>query len=276
MRKAVRYVAPDGTTRIGRLDGQTVVDAGEAGPSGFVPTPEAWALLESAAGPAHSLADVRLLHPVVPGSVLCIGTNYRGHAEETDHPIPEYPIVFAKLASAVIGPEQPIVIPVDEPKVDYEAEVALVIGAPTRRASGEAARAAIGGVTAFNDVSGRRAQLETGMGQYTRGKSFDSFGPLGPAIAHPDDLDLAALSVRLVLSGELMQDSSTEHLIYDAERLVAWLSAAATLQPGDVIATGTPEGVGHALDPPRYLREGDVVEVHVEGAGVLRNPVVAE
>lgn len=276
MRKAVRYASADGEPRIGRLEGEQVVDAGPAGPRGFDASAAAWAAVEQAAGPVHAVADVRLLAPVVPGKVLCIGSNYKDHIEETSAPTPEHPIVFTKLTTAIVGPEDPIVIPFDEPQTDWEAELALVIGTTTRRAEGGAAVAAIGGITAFNDVSGRYGQLTTGGGQYTRGKSFDTFGPLGPAVVHPDDLDMNALAISLVLNGETLQDSNTDQLLFGPEALVAWLSAAATLEPGDVIATGTPGGVGHALTPPRYLAGGDVVEVRIEGIGTLRNPVVAE
>lgn len=277
MSAAVRYRLGAGAPRIGRQEGDLIVDVGPAPREGFVPTAEAWRSLDDAHGVEHRLADVRLLHPVVPGKVLCIGTNYRGHAEETGRPMPVAPIVFAKLPSALIGPGEPIVIPFDEPATDYEAEVALVIGKRVRRADRAAAREAIGGVTAFNDVSGRTAQLGAGSGgQFTLGKSFDTFGPLGPAIVGADDLELADIGLRCVVSGEELQKSTTRQLIFDAETLVMHVSAAFTLFPGDVIATGTPDGVGHARSPQRYLCAGDLVEVHVDGVGVLRNPVIAE
>jgi len=276
MRKAVRFAGHGGHIRIGRLDGEEVVDAGPDGPRGFDATPEAWGLVEKASGARYAVADVRLLAPVVPGKVLCIGSNYKDHIEETSAPTPEHPIVFTKLTTAIVGPDDAIVIPVDEPQTDWEAELALVIGTTTRRAVGARARAAIGGITAFNDVSGRHAQLTTGLGQYTRGKSFDTFGPLGPVVVHPDDVDIDDLGIRLRLDGETMQSSNTRHLLFGPEDLVEWISAASTLEPGDVIATGTPGGVGHALTPPRYLQPGEVVEVEIDHIGILRNPVVAE
>jgi 2-keto-4-pentenoate hydratase/2-oxohepta-3-ene-1,7-dioic acid hydratase in catechol pathway len=276
MRKAVRYVGADGAHRIGRLENERVVDAGPAGPRGFDASPRAWEAVERAHGQDHALGEIRLLAPTAPGTVLCIGSNYRDHIEETNAEVPAHPIVFTKLTSAIVGPGEPIVVPFDEPETDYEAELALVIGRPTRRVRGADARAAIGGVTAFNDISGRYAQLTTGLGQFTRGKSFDTFGPLGPAVVHPDDIDIDALPIQLVLSGATLQDSNTRHLLFGPEELVEWISAAATLDAGDVIATGTPGGVGHALVPPRYLVEGDVVEVRIGGIGTLRNPVVAE
>jgi 2-keto-4-pentenoate hydratase/2-oxohepta-3-ene-1,7-dioic acid hydratase in catechol pathway len=273
--RAVCFTDPSGALRVGALDGETVRDAGAAGPAGFVPTAEAWRSLAAASGTEYALADVELKLPVVPGKLVCIGLNYRDHAEETGAEIPSLPMVFAKFTSALIGPGETIVIPYDEPRTDYEAELALVIGTRVRRAKGAAALAAIGGITAFNDVSGREAQFAPGR-QFTRGKSFDTFAPLGPCVASVDGLDLGALRVSCTLSGEVLQDSSTANLIFGVQELVEFCSAAFTLEPGDVIATGTPPGVGDARTPPRYLQDGDVVEIEVEGVGVLSNPCVAE
>ena len=153
--------------------------------------------------------------------------------------------------------------------------MALVIGTRIRRADRASARAAIGGVTALNDVSARVAQRSSG-GQFVRGKSFDTFAPLGPSIVDVSGLDPNNLAVRLTLSGELMQDSSTSDMIFDAEDLIVYISAAITLEPGDVIATGTPSGVGMGRNPQRWLRDGDVRDVEIEGVGVLSNPCVAE
>jgi acylpyruvate hydrolase len=277
MTTAARYRTGDGEVRLGRLEDGHVVDAGPDGPRGFLPTPEGWAAIRAAGGERRPLADVTLLQPVLPRQAICIGLNYRGHAIETDSPIPEAPIVFAKLPSALIGPEEPIVLPPEEPWPDYEAEMAIVMGATVRRADRAAARAAIGGVTAMNDVSGRNAQLEAAAGgQFVRGKSFDTFGPLGPVVADAGELDLADIDVAAVVSGEELQRANTSDLIFDAEAIVEFLSATMTLEPGDVIATGTPAGIGHARDPRRHLRDGDVVEIHVGPVGVLRNPVVGE
>ena len=153
----------------------------------------------------------------------------------------------------------------------------VVIGSTARRVRGADARAAIGGITIVNDVSGRFAQLTTGGGQFVRGKSYDTFCPIGPCVVHPDDLDFANLDIALRVNGETMQDSNTKYLLFDAVGIVEWLSAVATLRPGDVIATGTPGGVGQSMKPtPRFLAPGDVVEVDLQHVGVLRNPVVAE
>jgi 2-keto-4-pentenoate hydratase/2-oxohepta-3-ene-1,7-dioic acid hydratase in catechol pathway len=271
----VCFTDSSGARRIGSLDGDMVRDAGPAGAGGFVPSVQGWRVLEAASGPVYPLSEVHLEAPVRPSKLICIGLNYRDHAEETGQEIPAAPVVFAKFTSALIGPGEAIVVPYDEPRTDYEAELALVIGTRVRRANGAAALAAVGGITAFNDVSGREAQFGPGK-QFTRGKSYDTFAPIGPCIARVDGLDLGALQVKCTLSGELMQDSSTANLIFGVQKLVEFCSAAFTLEPGDVIATGTPPGVGDARTPPRYLQDGDVVEIEVEGVGVLRNPCVAE
>lgn len=274
--KAVRFTDAAGEQRIGRLDGDVVIDAGPAGPQGFVPTPAAWSALAEAGGGEHPLGDLHLVHPVTPLKILAIGLNYRSHAEESELDVPTVPVVFAKFSSALIGPGQDIVIPREETRPDFEGELAVVIGRETYRADRATAREAIGGITAIHDVSGRRAQLETPLRQFTLGKSFDTFAPLGPCIASLDGVDLAGVTVRTTVSGEVMQDASTADLIFSVEDLIVYLSAGTTLQPGDVIATGTPGGVGDSRNPPRYLREGDVVEVEVGGVGTLSNGVRME
>jgi 2-keto-4-pentenoate hydratase/2-oxohepta-3-ene-1,7-dioic acid hydratase in catechol pathway len=168
------------------------------------------------------------------------------------------------------------VIPREETRPDFEGELAVVIGRRTYRADRETALDAIGGISAMNDVSGRRAQLETPLRQFTLGKSFDTFAPMGPCIASLDGVDLDDVDVRTTVSGEVMQDANTRDLIFDILDLIVYLSAGTTLEPGDVIATGTPGGVGDTRSPRRYLREGDVVEVFVGGVGTLRNRVRME
>jgi 2-keto-4-pentenoate hydratase/2-oxohepta-3-ene-1,7-dioic acid hydratase in catechol pathway len=274
--RAVHYLDPGGEARLGALHDATVRDAGPAGPQGFVPTEEHWATIEAASGPEHALEDVRLLPPVLPATIAAIGLNYRSHAEESDLDVPDVPVVFAKWASAVIGPDEEIVIPREETRPDFEGELAVVIGRRTYRANRDDARVAIGGITAINDVSGRRAQLETPLRQFTLGKSFDTFAPLGPCIASLDGIDLEDVQVSTRVSGELMQDASTRDLIFPVLDLIVYLSAGVTLEAGDVIATGTPGGVGDSRQPPRYLGEGDVVEVTVGGVGTLRNAVRLE
>jgi 2-keto-4-pentenoate hydratase/2-oxohepta-3-ene-1,7-dioic acid hydratase in catechol pathway len=275
--KAVRFVNPEGETRIGAMgeDG-TITDAGAAGPLGFVPTTLAWDALAQADGPTHSADDVKLLHPVVPNKLIGIGLNYRSHAEESQLDIPSVPVIFAKFSSSLVGPGAEIVIPREETRPDYEGEVAVVIGQGVYRADEDEARAAVGGIAAINDVSGRRAQLETPLRQFTLGKSFDTFSPLGPCIASADGVDLGDIDLRTTVSGEVMQDANTRDLIFSVVELIEYISAGVTLEPGDVIATGTPSGVGDGRSPKRYLREGDTVEIYVEGVGTLSNPVRSE
>ena len=208
--KAVRFVNPEGETRIGALgeDG-TITDAGAAGPQGFVPTTLAWEALQQADGPTHSADEVKLLHPVVPNKLIGIGLNYRSHAAESQLDIPSVPVIFAKFSSSLVGPGAEIVIPREETRPDYEGELAVVIGQGVYRADQAEARAAVGGIAAINDVSGRRAQLETPLRQFTLGKSFDTFSPLGPCIASADGVDLADIDLRTTVSGEVMQDANT-------------------------------------------------------------------
>jgi 2-keto-4-pentenoate hydratase/2-oxohepta-3-ene-1,7-dioic acid hydratase in catechol pathway len=274
--KAVRYRIGEGEPRIGRLEEDSVVDAGAAGPGGFVPSPEGWSQVAAAAGQTHSLGGVTLLHPVTPSKLMAIGLNYRDHAEESELAIPPVPVVFAKWTSALIGPDQPIVVPREETRPDWEGEVAIVLGRRVYRADPAQARAAVGGIAAIHDVSGRRAQLETPLRQFTLGKSFDTFAPMGPCIASADGVDLADVDISTTVSGELMQRSNTRNLIFSVVELIVYLSQGMTLEAGDVIATGTPGGVGDSRDPRRYLRDGDVVEVTVGGVGTLRNPVALE
>ena len=274
--RAVRYTHGGGAPRIGRLEDDHVVDAGPAGAAGFDASPEAWEQVATATGAAVALADARLLHPASPRKLIGIGLNYRDHAAESELAIPEVPVLFAKFTSALVGPETAIVIPREETRPDYEGEVAVVIGRRTYRADAAAARAAVGGISAMNDVSGRRAQLETPLRQFTLGKSFDTFAPMGPCVASADGVDLGAIGIRTTVSGEVLQDSNTRNLIFSIVELIAYCSKGMTLEPGDVIATGTPGGVGDSRTPPRYLRDGDVCEVWVDGVGTLTNPVAFE
>jgi 2-keto-4-pentenoate hydratase/2-oxohepta-3-ene-1,7-dioic acid hydratase in catechol pathway len=274
--KAVRFTTPSREERIGALRDTTIIDAGPAGPLGFAADDASWERVAAADGQHYEVGDVTLLHPVQPRKILAIGLNYRSHADESELDVPAVPVVFAKWPSSLIGPEQPIVIPREETRPDFEGELGVVIGRRTYRATREDALSAVGGITAVHDVSGRRAQLETPLRQFTLGKSFDSFTPLGPAIGSLDGLDLTDLDVRTTVSGEVMQDANTRDLIFSVVDLVEYLSRGLTLEPGDVIATGTPGGVGDSRSPKRYLHAGDVVEIYVEGVGTLRNPVRAE
>jgi 2-keto-4-pentenoate hydratase/2-oxohepta-3-ene-1,7-dioic acid hydratase in catechol pathway len=221
---------------------------------------------------------VPLLAPLPdPEKVICIGLNYADHAAETGKALPTEPVVFNKFPTAVIGPGQPIVLPKVSVKVDYEAELVVVIGREGRHISRAAAWDYVAGYTCGHDVSARDWQLEKSGGQWLLGKSFETFAPLGPAFVTTDEIGRPdTLDVSLRLNGRTMQHSNTRQLIFPIHQLVSYISDVCTLKPGDVIFTGTPPGVGVARKPPVFLKAGDVVEVEVQHVGVLRNPVVAE
>jgi len=218
----------------------------------------------------------RLAAPIPrPGKIICIGLNYRDHAAEAKMAIPETPTVFSKWNNTVIGHRHAIVLPKNSSKPDYEAELAVVIGRRGRHVAEEDWRAHVFGYTILNDVSARDFQMATS--QWTIGKTFDTFAPIGPWIVTADEIaDPGSLKISLTLNGEVMQDSSTSNLIFGIPKLIAYLSSVMTLEPGDIISTGTPAGVGFARKPPRWLRAGDTVAVQVEGIGELANPVIAE
>jgi 2-keto-4-pentenoate hydratase/2-oxohepta-3-ene-1,7-dioic acid hydratase in catechol pathway len=221
-------------------------------------------------------ARTRLLAPVPrPPKIICIGLNYSDHAAESNLPIPSTPTVFAKFQTAVTGHRHPIVLPKNSVKPDYEAEFAVVIGQGGRHIPEDRWREHVFGYTIANDVSARDFQMATT--QWMIGKTFDTFAPIGPAIVTADEIaDPDNLDISLTLSGEVMQSSNTRHLIFGVPKLIAFLSSVFTLEPGDIISTGTPGGVGMARKPPRWLRPGDEMVVRVEGLGELVNPVVAE
>jgi 2-keto-4-pentenoate hydratase/2-oxohepta-3-ene-1,7-dioic acid hydratase in catechol pathway len=208
-----------------------------------------------------------------PPKIVCIGLNYRDHAEESKMAIPETPTVFSKYATSVIGPHAPIVLPKNSTKPDYEAEMAVVIGRGGRNIPESRWREHVFGYTVVNDVSARDFQMATS--QWMIGKTFDTFCPMGPAVVTADEIeDPHALGITLAINGETLQSSNTSNLIFGVPKLIAYLSSVFTLEPGDVISTGTPGGVGFARTPPRWLRPGDEVVITVEGVGTLINPVV--
>ena len=210
-----------------------------------------------------------------PPKIICIGLNYRDHAEESNLPIPETPTVFCKFPTSVTGHGHPIVLPKNSAKPDYEAEFAAVIGRGGRHIAEENWREHVFGYTCLNDVSARDFQMATS--QWMIGKTFDTFCPIGPAIVTADEIeDPHNLRISLSISGEVLQDSNTSNLIFKLPKLIAYLSSVFTLEPGDIIATGTPAGVGFVRKPPRWLRPGDLVTVSIAGVGELTNPVVAE
>jgi 2-keto-4-pentenoate hydratase/2-oxohepta-3-ene-1,7-dioic acid hydratase in catechol pathway len=221
------------------------------------------------------LSAVHLLAPAPrPGKVVCIGRNYREHAAESGSEVPKSPIVFSKFSTAIVGPGDTVVLPPGSEKVDYEAELAVVIGRRARRVGVDRALEYVLGYANFNDVSARDFQFADG--QWQRGKSCDTFGPFGPYIATHDEIgDPHRLRILMRRNGETMQDSTTAELVFGVPQLVSFISQTITLEPGDVIATGTPPGVGFARNPPVFLKPGDTMEVEIDGLGVLRNTVAA-
>jgi len=236
-----------------------------------------WEALDG--GPVrYEPGNCTLLAPVPdPRKIVCVGLNYRDHARETGAEPPAEPILFSKYATTLIGDGAAIVLPAESTQVDYEAELVVVIGRGGRRIPRERALDHVGGYAVGHDVSARDWQLHKPGRQWMAGKTFDTFAPVGPAVVSPDEVpDPHALGIRLRLNGRTLQDSSTGELIFRVDELIAYLSRIFTLEPGDLIFTGTPPGVGMARTPPVWLRPGDVVEVEVDGLGTLRNPVVAE
>jgi 2-keto-4-pentenoate hydratase/2-oxohepta-3-ene-1,7-dioic acid hydratase in catechol pathway len=225
-------------------------------------------------------ADVRkILAPIAPSQILGIGLNYRRHAEETRAKIPDYPVLFGKGLNSVQNPGDPIFLPTHlaSSEVDYECELAVVIGCPCKNVSRQQALDFVLGYTCANDVSARDWQKKKGGGQWSRGKSFDSFCPLGPCLVTPDEISNPnSLAIRTKLNGAIVQDCNTGDMIFDVASLIEFLSGSTTLLPGTVILTGTPHGVGMAANPPRWLNPGDTVSVEIERIGTLTNPVLAE
>ncbi len=264
IRKIARFRTKEGKTHYGLLRDEshlTVIDGSVFG---------GW----KAAGKAYRLKEVQILHPVDPGDVVAIGVNYKAHGAETGHDLPERPLIFLKASTSVIGPGEHIVLPHLTPDcVDYEAELAVIIGRTAKNVPEERALEYVLGYTCGNDISARDAQWKLDK-QWARAKSCDTFCPLGPWIV--DGLDPDSLRVQCRLNGNVMQDSNTSNMIFGVRKLVSYISHNKTLRPGDVIMTGTPEGVGGARNPQVFLKPGDTVEVEIDGIGVLKNPVRAE
>lgn len=221
----------------------------------------------------------KLLAPVSPTSIVCIGLNYRRHAAESNLPEPAQPVVFMKLPSSVQNPGDPILLPrrLRSDEVDYECELAVVIGKPCKNATRANALDYVLGYTCANDVSARDWQIKLGGSQWCRGKTFDTFAPLGPCLVLKDEIpNPAGLKIKTVLNGQVMQDWNTDDLIFDVPTLIEFLSGSTTLMPGTVILTGTPHGIGAARKPPVFLRLGDCVTIEIDRIGVLTNPVQEE
>ncbi|MEM1223442.1 MAG: fumarylacetoacetate hydrolase family protein [Verrucomicrobiota bacterium] len=225
------------------------------------------------------LHPVRRLAPVEPAAIFGIGLNYRQHAEELGAKLPEYPVVFMKSTASVLGPESAIILPrhLHSDEVDYECELAVVIGKRCKNVSPEEALQYVLGYTCGNDVSARDWQMARSGRQWVKAKSFDTFCPLGPVLVTIDEIpDPQVLPIETRLNGEIRQKSSTGDMIFSVAELIAFLSGGSTLEPGTVILTGTPSGVGMASEPPCFLQPGDQVEIEIPGIGILRNSVEAE
>ena len=279
-------------TRLGALrpspDGARVFDLNQLDPS--LPTDvlsylqagdEARSKAERALAAASltqglALDSVTLKSPISqPGKILCIGQNYLAHAAESNAGASPYPIIFSKYANSIIGPGEPIIIPPETSEPDYEGELAVVIGKTARRVPESQALEYVAGYMPFNDVSARDWQRRTS--QWLMGKALDTFAPIGPALVTADEIpDVQNLTLRTIIGDEVLQEGHTRLMIFSVAYLIAYISQVITLEPGDIIATGTPAGIGAARQPPRWLRHGDVVRIEIEKVGVLENPVVVQ
>jgi 2-keto-4-pentenoate hydratase/2-oxohepta-3-ene-1,7-dioic acid hydratase in catechol pathway len=284
--KVCRFSRPDGSIGWGTLNASGIQDLSKADPTlphSMHEIIENWRfLLPRVQGLVKRLGNseesLQVLCPFERiGKILCIGLNYRDHALETNQPIPTEPIVFCKAPTALIGPDDDIVIPQVSTQVDFEAELVVVIGKRVRNVRESDAHQAIFGYTVGHDVSARDWQIGKPGKQFFLGKSFDTFAPLGPAIALADSISNPMdLRIQSRINGQSMQDSSTSQLIFSPAFLIAYISQVITLDVGDVIYTGTPSGVGIARKPQRFLQPGDTVEIEIEALGTLRNHCVAE
>ena len=282
----VTYRTPTGSS-VGVLDAETVIavrDLVPGAPDDMIGVIEAGdALLKQLAdglqaAPSSArtpLASVELLCPIPqPGKVICLGLNYALHAKEGGNAVPDYPAFFIRVNSSLVAPNAPVLRPKVSDKLDYECELTIVIGKRGHDIPESEALSYVYGYTILNDVSVRDYQRKTT--QWSAGKNFDGTGPLGPVIATADSLPPGAdgIGIRSRLNGQIMQDSDTSDMVFKTARTVALMSEIMTLNPGDVIATGTPSGVGYARKPPVFMKHGDVIEIEIDGIGILRNPVV--
>lgn len=283
--KLVSFVR-DGATHIGAMVGENIVDFSQADASlpmdmiGFLKggkaTLEAAQKAIDGGAKTIALSAVKLLAPIPnPGKIICIGLNYSDHAAETGQAIPKFPVVFSKYSNTVIANGENIVLPHVSNEVDYEAELGFVIGKTAKYVKAADALDYVAGYLPINDVSARDYQNRTS--QWTMGKTFDTFAPMGPALTTSDEIpNPGNLKISLTINGETLQNSNTDKLIFGIPQLIEALSEVMTLEPGDIVSTGTPPGVGMARNPKRYMKAGDVVNVTIEGMGTLSNPVVAE
>lgn len=266
--KIIRFITPQGTKVMGcDWDGQTASLVEQSEDKSFSNTGE-------------RVDVVKILPPVETPAIICIGLNYRRHAQETGQEIPKYPAVFMKYPGSLAGHKDAIVIPEcasDPPEVDYEAELGVIIKTAAKNVPEDKALDYVLGYTCTNDISARRWQKHAGAFQWTRGKSYDTFCPCGPVMTTADEItDPQNLAIKCRLNGEVMQDSHTSDMVFSIANMISYLSQSSTLLPGTLILTGTPEGVGFTRKPRLYLAPGDRMEVEIEGIGVLENPVEKE
>lgn len=275
----------DGAPQVGVVDGDAVVPL--AGLVSDAPG-DMIGVIEAGDGLAQNIADalpnasqrlplreLTLDPPILkPGKILCLGLNYADHAKEGGNEVPDYPAVFIRTPASLVAPGGPVVRPKVSEKLDYEAELTIVIAERCRNVSEADALDVVYGYTILNDVSVRDYQRKTT--QWTMGKNFDGTAPLGPVIVTKDDLPAGAdgLGIRTRLNGQTVQDASTDLMVFKVPKIIAVVSEVMTLEPGDIIATGTPSGVAHARKPPLWMKPGDIIEVEVDGIGTLTNPVV--
>lgn len=260
----------DSATSAVRLDGQTAV---------VLPAPDLAALMDNPNwreqasahdGPQLDASDVEFVAPITtPRKVVCVGLNYRAHIEEMGRELPTMPTLFAKYPEALIGPRDDITLPRESDAMDWEGELAVVIGSTVRRADAAAARAAIAGFTVLNDVTARDFQYRTA--QWLQGKTFESTTPFGPVVVTPDEFDEAAAEITTCVDGDVVQRAPISDLVFGPVDLVSYISTIVSLHPGDVIATGTPSGVGHGMSPKRYLADGTRLTTRIDGIGELDN-----
>jgi acylpyruvate hydrolase len=257
-------------TTAARIDGDHAVEVGAPDVGALLSDPGWREVAAAADGARHPLSTADLA-PVVPrpGKIVCVGLNYRNHILEMGRELPEYPTLFAKFAEALVGPYDDIALPAVSQAVDWEAELAVIVGTAARNVSPEQAAASIAGYSVINDVTARDYQYRTL--QWLQGKTFESSTPFGPYLVTPDELEGVTMTMRCEVDGEVVQETDTSDLVFGPAELISYVSRIITLRPGDVIATGTPGGVGHARKPPRYLADGSKVVTRIAGLGELVN-----
>ncbi|MER5439744.1 fumarylacetoacetate hydrolase family protein [Streptomyces sp. NPDC002790] len=270
----VRYYDDNDTIRVGELNGDHVTPLTDITTIDATTDTDRLAAADRDTG-ARFPAGARRLAPVAdPRRVFCVGLNYHAHVEETRRELPTYPVLFTKFASALIGAHDDIPLPPESEQVDYEGELAVIIGRPGRRITPEDAPRHILGYSVANDITMRDFQYKTH--QWLQGKAWDNSTPLGPCLVTPDEIDLDSQRITTTLNGEVLQSSTLDRLIFSIPQLISTVSGFTALQPGDVILTGTPGGVGHRRDPQLFLHSGDEITVEVTGIGKTHNRVVDE